>query len=200
MFLQNMRDTSWIEYIAAATGIISVWFARNRSILVYPAGIVSVLLYVYLMFDIGFYANSLINFIYFLMSVYGWYNWNKSKDEQGGFVPSKIRKKDWKYFVAVFAVLFVVLYQLLKLTTINPYFFWDAFTTSIFILAMWLMATKKTENWLFWIIGDIICIPVFFIQGMVLTGFQYLVFLFIAISGYISWRKIMVKPEICSNV
>lgn len=197
VFLQNLRDTSWIEYIAAATGLLSTWFARNKNILVYPVGIISVLLYVYLMFGIGFYANSLINFIYFIMSVYGWYYWNKSKNDKEGFMPESILRKYLKYYFIAFAGLFAFIYILLKLANANPYFFWDAFTTSVFIIAMWMLATKKTENWLVWIIGDLVCVPLFFIQGMVLTSFQYFIFLFIAISGYFSWKKLMTTKETC---
>jgi len=69
----------------------------------------------------------------------------------------------------------------------------DTFTTAIFFVGMWLMARKKIENWIYWIIGDIISVPLYFHKGLTLTSFQYLLFTIIAVYGYIAWKKSLHK-------
>ncbi|MDD2323544.1 MAG: nicotinamide riboside transporter PnuC, partial [Bacteroidales bacterium] len=65
----------------------------------------------------------------------------------------------------------------------------DSFTTAMFLIAMILMARKKVENWVYWIIGDVVSIPLYLVKGLVFTGFQYLVFLIIAFMGYVAWKR-----------
>jgi nicotinamide mononucleotide transporter len=90
--------------------------------------------------------------------------------------------------IAVFVFYFILRYLLINFTDSTvPNI--DAVTTAIFIVGMWLMALKKIENWIYWIVGDIITIPMFFYKGLVLTSFQYTVFLILAVLGYLEWRK-----------
>ena len=70
----------------------------------------------------------------------------------------------------------------------------DNLTTAIFFVGMWLMAKRKIENWIFWIIGDVISVPLYYYKGLTFTSLQYLIFTFIAIAGYYSWKKILNKP------
>lgn len=67
--------------------------------------------------------------------------------------------------------------------------FLDTFTTGIFFAGMWLMANKKLENWLFWIAGDVVSIPLYFVKGYGFTGIQYAIFLILAFQGYYLWKK-----------
>src|SRR5512145_641859 len=75
-FYQNLLATSWLEAVAVITGLMSVWYARKENILVYPVGIISVLIYVYLCFKVKLYADMGINAFYFVMSIYGWVKWS----------------------------------------------------------------------------------------------------------------------------
>lgn len=189
IFLQNLLNTSLLEIVAVTFGMASVWFAKKENILVYPTGIVSVLIYVYICFFAKLYADMGINFFYFLMSVYGWYMWTR-KDLQRKVL--EITRSNWleHFFNMVAGVLmFFILSYVLKKYTDSDVPYWDSLTTAIFIVAMWLMARKKIDNWTAWIAGNIISIPLYFYKGLVFTSFQYIVFLILAILGYIEWDK-----------
>jgi nicotinamide mononucleotide transporter len=195
-FYQNLSDTGFWEYVAAITGIGSVWYARKESILVYPVGIISVLIYVYICFNAKLYADSGINFFYFIMSVYGWYHWTH---KNGKIVSREITantKKEQALGIILTIFSFIAIYSLIWVFKHDdvPYMssyvpICDSLTAAIFIIGMWLMALKRLENWVYWIIGDLIAIPLYFAKGLVFTSFQYLVLLIVAIIGYLEWKK-----------
>lgn len=191
----NILDTSWYEIIAVVFGILSVWFARKEHIGVYPTGIINVLIYVYLCFHAGLYADMGINAFYFVMSVYGWYNWSR-RDESLHHLPiSSLAKFGWLFCFFLIAAVFGILYFFLKKYTDSTVPMFDSFTTALFIAGMWLMAIKKIENWILWIVGDALVIPLFAMKGLVFTSVQYIVFLVLAILGYIEWRKRMINRQ-----
>jgi nicotinamide mononucleotide transporter len=204
LFWQNLQATTWLEVIAVIFGLLSVWYARKANILVYPTGIISVLIYVYILIEPQLYADMGINFFYFLMSVYGWYMWTR-KGPKKKVIPIRWNSKTQQFMgiIAVIVFYFLILGMLWFFNKndqdyLNTYVFFseiklmyvDSFTTSIFLVGMLLMALKRIENWIYWIIGDIISVPLYFEKGMVFTSFQYFVFLAIAIAGLISWIKI----------
>jgi len=185
----NIIDTSWLEVIAVIFGILSVWFARKENIWVYPTGIINVLIYVYLCFYAGLYADMAINAFYFVMSVFGWYNWSRRVDSTHHVPISSLSLVQWVFYVILIAVAYGIIYYVLLHYTDSTVPRFDSFTTALFIAAMWLMAIKKIENWLLWILGDVLVIPMFAIKGLAFTSVQYIVFLVLAIMGYIEWRK-----------
>jgi nicotinamide mononucleotide transporter len=189
LFYRNLVESTFIEAIAVIFGLLSVWYAKKENLLVYPTGIVSVLIYVYICFFAGLYADMGINFFYFLMSVFGWYKWTR-KDKTDHHIPIS-RCSLLMHFSGIFATVFffLILRYLLINHTDSTVPNVDAATTAVFIVGMWLMALKKIENWIYWIIGDIISIPLYFSKGLVLTSFQYTVFLILAILGYLEWRN-----------
>ncbi len=204
IFLQNVMETTWLEIIAVIFGLLSVWYAKKANILVYPTGIVSVLIYVYILIEPKLYADLGINFFYFLMSVYGWYMWTR-KGPQKKVIPIRWNTKNQQLLgiAAVFVFYFVILGMLWFFNRndqnyLDTYVYFeglklmyvDSFTTSIFLVGMLFMALKRIENWIYWIIGDIISVPLYFEKGLVFTSFQYFVFLGIAIAGLLSWMKI----------
>lgn len=192
----NILDTSLLEVVAVIFGILSVWFARKENIWVYPTGIVNVLVYVYLCFFAGLYADMAINAFYFVMSVFGWYNWSR-RDESLQHVPiSTLSMKQWLFYILLIAVAFGIIYYVLLNFTDSTVPLFDSFTTSLFIAGMWLMAIKKIENWLLWILGDVLVIPMFAIKGLAFTSVQYIVFLILAVMGYIEWSKRIKSKEI----
>jgi nicotinamide mononucleotide transporter len=185
----NILDTTWLEALAVIFGILSVWFARKENIWVYPTGIINVLIYVYLCYFAGLYADMAINAFYFVMSVFGWYNWSRRTQTNDHVPISGLNPMQWAFYIALIAVAFGVIYFVLSNYTDSTVPNFDSFTTALFIAAMWLMAIKKIENWLLWILGDILVIPMFAIKGLAFTSVQYIVFLVLAIMGYIEWRK-----------
>ncbi|HPG34323.1 MAG TPA: nicotinamide riboside transporter PnuC [Lentimicrobium sp.] len=201
-FLSNLSDTTWLEALAVILGIASVWYARREHILVYPTGIVSVLVYVYICFNTRLYADAGINLFYFFMSVYGWYNWTKV-DTTNEILKISANTLIQQWFGVVFT--FISYWSILGLIWLfnrndtvymHSWVPWiDSFTTAVFLNAMLLMARKKIENWTYWIIGNVVSIPMYFIKGLVFTSFQYVVFLVLAIMGLMEWRKRLLEQK-----
>lgn len=194
-----------LEIIGVIFGFLSVWYARKGNIWVYPTGIISTMLFVYLLWHYVLWGDMLINVYYTIMSIYGWVLW--ARNAQDNIITiSRTTLADWKTaaLLGAFSFLFVIGVYYLKPFIKNdfsmqgvtlgfhnflPTEYVDVFTTAIFLVGMWLMAKRKIENWLFWIVGDLISIPLYYIKGMVFTSFQYLLFTIIAIMGYLEWRR-----------
>ncbi|MDG1901742.1 MAG: nicotinamide riboside transporter PnuC [Bacteroidales bacterium] len=220
-FLEPYRTASVLnivlELIAALFGVVSVFFAKKENILVFPTGIISTGIYVYMLAQWSLYGDLIINIYYTLMSIYGWYMWSKVIDLNDKHIPitrtnllDKVKAFGIFVFTSIFVIIVYRFYDIMPnelsfsesiiysygnlisgdindIRKVTP--FLDTFTTGIFFSAMWLMANKKLENWTLWIIGNIVSIPLYFVKGYGFTGVQYLIFLLLAILGYIEWRK-----------
>ncbi len=182
-------QTSLLELIAVAFGLLYIWYMMKESTWAYPLGIVNVLIYVYICFDTRLYAYAGINFFYFIMSVYGWYNWTRhgSDNERLKITRTTLKEKAWCGLAGI--LFFSIFFFLLSHFTDSPVPGWDAFTTSIYIIGMWLLARKKIENWLLWIAGDIISVGLFAYEKLYFSSFQFLVFTIMAILGYLAWKR-----------
>ena len=190
-----------MEWIAVITGILSVWYSMKENILVYPTGIVSVLIYVYIAFNYRLYADMGVNFYYFVMSVYGWYHWTNTNDEAKDQIPvTRNSAKEWMWTLALMVASFGILVFVLFNFTDSDVPVWDATTTSFAITGMWLMARKKIENWYAWILTDLISIPLYFYKGLVLTSVQFTVFTVLATAGYFAWKKSLDQSRSITSV
>ncbi len=196
VFYANIMATTWLELVAVAFGILSVWFARQANLLVYPTGIISTVIYIYICFNIQLYADMGINLFYASMSIYGWYVWTR-KDEHQRHLPIRWNtKKEQAVGLALIPVLYLIIFALLYIFKqddpeyMNSYIpYVDSFTTSIFLIGMWYMARKRIENWIYWIAGNIISVPLYFVKGLVFTSFQFSIFLVLAVMGLLQWIK-----------
>jgi|TARA_B110000444_G_C18782823_1_gene568346 nicotinamide mononucleotide transporter len=180
-----------LEITATIFGFLSVWFSKKNSVLVYPTGIISSVIYIYLLFYWGLIGDMLIYVYFFSMSFYGWYFWTRSKNGITINVISRTNKNENKISIIlfIFSIVFVfMIYNIFNMWN-NIIAYVDTFTTAIFFVGMWLMAKRKIENWLFWILGDIISIPLYLYKGLAITSFQYFIFTFIALAGYFAWKK-----------
>ena len=191
-----------LEITGVLFGLLSVWYAKKNNIWVYPTGMISTSIFVYLLFKWALLGDMIINAYYFIMSAYGWYYWSKREEQVVVHPITSTTKKEFKTALLLFVVslLFVIcIYQVFdKWKDWTAYV--DTLTTAIFFVGMGLMARRKIEHWLFWILGDIISIPLYFYKGLTLTSLQYVIFTLIAIYGYRSWKKILDKtPPISSG-
>ena len=195
-FIDSYRTYSTLDILlegaAVITGLLSVWFAKQDKVWVYPSGMVSTAIYVYLLLKAGLLGDFLINAYYFAMSIYGWMFWTQQKEVVTVHQIDKVSssEKKWSFFLFVLSLLFVgELY-----TILGRWASWtapiDTFTTALFFVGMWLMARRKIAHWIYWIVGDLISIPLYLYKGLALTSFQYLIFTLIAIFGYIQWKKV----------
>lgn len=185
-----------LEIIAVIFGFLSVWYSKNNKIWVYPTGMISTSIFVYLLLKWSLLGDMMINVYYFIMSIYGWYIWTRKVDASHNTPITSITKKEQLISIALFFATLIFVFIVYK--SFDKWTGWvayvDTVTTAIFFVGMWLMARKKLENWIFWIIGDIISIPLYFYKGFTFTSFQYLIFTVIAIYGYIEWKKLLNKP------
>lgn len=193
-FLEPYRTASTVnivlEVFAVIFGITSVWYAKKESILVYPTGIISTVLYVYICYQYTLYGDLIVNVYYTTLSIYGWYMW--AKLVKGNRIEITVsNRSDWLKALGIFVstALFVVVVYLYfnRFDRITDYF--DTFTTGVFFAAMWLMANKKMEHWILWIAGNIISIPLYVIKGLGFSGIQFTIFLVLAYLGYKEWKK-----------
>ena len=184
-----------LEITGVVFGLLSVWLAKKNHIGVFPTGMISTSIYVYLLLKWGLVGDMLINAYYFGMSVYGWVIWTQVNDQQQTTPISRINKQEWRYLLLLLvgSLVFVYgVYQWFGLWNSSTAVI-DTLTTAIFFSGMWLMALRKIENWIFWIVGDIISVPLYLFKGFSFTSLQYLIFTFIAIYGYLEWKKILDK-------
>ncbi len=191
--LEGLRATTWLEYIAVFFGIASVIFSRLENIWVYPTGIVNTTVYIYLSIVAGLYAEAGVNFYYTVMSIVGWVLWAQKKEGEKVLHITWSSKREWLISLAFFASCWLVLWWVLRSYTNSTVPLADGFASAAAYTGMWLMARKKLENWLWWIVTNIASIPLYFIKGFVFTSFQYLVFLVLAVMGYVEWRRKAVK-------
>lgn len=194
-FIEGMKETTPLEYIAVFFGIASVIFSRLENILVYPVGMINTAIYIYLYITHDLYADASVNFYYTVMSIIGWRMWARKKEGTTTLIITKSNLKDWTTAFIFFGVCFCLLFLVLKKFTNSTVPIADAFTSAAAFTGMWLMNKKKLENWIWWIITNLASIPLNFYKHLVFTSFQYLVFLILAIMGYISWKKKIVDAH-----
>lgn len=180
-----------LEIVAVIFGFLSVWFSKQNNVLVFPTGMISTSIFVYLLFKWELLGDMMINGYYFIMSIYGWYIWTRKVDEKQVTQITRMSSAEKKISTVIFMATLLFIYFVYlyfdKWTGFVAYI--DTVTTAIFFVGMWLMARKKLENWIFWIIGDLISILLYFYKGFTFTSFQYLGFTVIAIMGYLAWKK-----------
>ena len=184
-----------LECLAFGFGIISVIYAKREDILVYPTGITCTLITMYFMFNERLIGHMMVNLFYTLMSIYGWWNWSRKENDVvtvkiSTFVLKDLPKASLIFFFIIFISYFLHEYFNTDLGTFASV---DIFTSGIFVTAMWLMANKKLENWVLWIIGNVITIPLYFGSDKIILSVQYIIFTILAIQGYIQWKKSLSK-------
>lgn len=189
-FIDQLLQTSAMEFIAVIAGIASVWFSKQEKILVYPFGIISVTLYIFITYQSKLYADTGINAYYLFMSIFGWWNWKNTKDLAASQIPIT-RSSKGGHIVNIATFLFATgfIYIMLIKFTDSDVPLIDSITTGLAITGMYLMALKKIEHWLFWIACDLISIPLYIYKDLPFTSFQFLVFTYIAVMGWISWNN-----------
>jgi nicotinamide mononucleotide transporter len=196
-FLNAYKEASTtqivLEFIAFLLGIMSVWYARKVSILVYPTGLIATIITCYLLYVAGYLGDMIVNAYFSVMSIYGWYQWahKTTNDEIKPISRTNLTQKI--IGIALFFITIFVVFAVYKACDyeIKPDNYIDMLASGIFFTGMWYMAIKKIENWTLWIIGDIIVIPLYAYRGLGMLALQYLIFTILAVSAYLEWKKIL---------
>ena len=184
-----------LEAIVFVTGILSVWYAKKESILVYPTGLIATIISVYLLFRDELIGDMMMNFYFSIMSIYGWWNWARVKDNEKVVQISRTNNQEKIIGVGLFLLTILVTFLVYKSfgVEIETSNYIDIFTSGMFFTAMWYMAKKKLENWTLWIIADIITVPLYASRGYGMLSLQYLIFTILAIQAYLQWKKSLDK-------
>lgn len=200
-FLNTYQNTPTsfivLEAIAFVFGIASVWYAKKENILVYPTGLIATIITVYLLYKAEYFGDMMMNFYYSIMSVYGWWNWSRKKNDKAVVPISRTTFKEKIIGILLVILTMVVTYGVYNYfgTEIKTENYIDIFTSGIFFTAMWYMANKKLENWTLWIFADLITVPLYAYRGLGMLSLQYLIFTILAIQGYIAWKKSLDKTQ-----
>jgi nicotinamide mononucleotide transporter len=188
-----MQHTTWFEYIAVFAGIASVWYSRKEDILVYPVGLISTVIYIFLSMKGHLYGEASVNVYYTIMSIYGWVLWARKNDAHEPVLHISFSSlKQWVQQVGFFGIFYIVIYACL--TWLKKEFApeaipWaDAFASATAYTGMWLMAKKKVESWYWWIATNIASVPLYFVKQYVFTSVFYVVLLIMAVWGLVVWH------------
>ncbi len=193
-FIAGLKSTSLLEFIAVVAGIVSVWFSKKENILVYPVGLVNTVIYSYISIKFHLLGEASVNVYYTVMSLYGWYLWSrKDMGSKPVVVITNSSLRQWGFHLLFFAMCYAAIYA--ALVYAQKAFFpgaipWaDAFASATAFTGMWLMAKKKVESWIWWILTNIASIPLYFVKGLVFTSVYYFVLLVLAFAGLSAWRQ-----------
>lgn len=195
-FLGPYRDRELSLIILEGTafffGIASVVYAKREDIMVYPTGLVATAITVYIFFVDRLLGDMMLNFYFSIMSIYGWWNWARRKEDRAPVVQiTRTNARERWVGLGLFLLTIGVTYGVYRIfgTEIQTSNYVDILTSGIFFTAMWYMANKKLENWTLWIIGDIITVPLYAYRGWGMFSLQYLIFTVLAVQGYLAWKK-----------
>lgn len=193
-FVDGMKQTGWMEYIAVFAGIASVWYSRKENILVYPVGLVNTVFYIYLSIKGQLPGEASVNLYYTIMSIYGWLLWSKKDNTQHTVVNIAFSDKRWwawqfLFFTSFYLVIYFSLTYLKQSFAPGAIPWADAFASATAFTGMWLMTKKKVESWYWWLATNIASIPLYFVKHYVFTSVYYAVLFCMAIFGLLEWIK-----------
>lgn len=199
LFVEQIKATSYLEWFAVGFGVTEVLLAKRNNILLYPAGIIGILLGIYLKLNAKLYAETLLSMYYLVMSFYGWIIWSKRKVKNQVLPVSWMTKQEYKIAFAIAIGGYFVLYYALVNFTNSDVPVLDAFVSSTAWAGMWLLARRKIENWIFLNVSNIVAIPLLWHKDLVLFSLLTLFLFIVAIFGYIDWKKIYQKQLTVSS-
>ncbi|MGX5818207.1 nicotinamide riboside transporter PnuC [Chitinophaga lutea] len=190
--LEGFRQMSGWEIVAVLFGVISVLCSRQNSIWVYPTGLVSTGIFVWLFIQptMKLYAEAGLNVYYFVMSAYGWYHWARKKNEDAPVEILPVNRRELNIALAIAAGGWGVIYLVLRHFSDSDVPILDAFVSATAWAGMWLLARRKIENWIFLNISNLVSIPLLFYKKAPLIALLTIFLFIVAVNGYLHWRKL----------
>lgn len=194
LLVQQIRQTSLLEWTAVVFGVSQVLLARKNNIWLYPTGIISVLCSSILFFQSKLYAETLLQGYYLLMSIYGWANWRNQSTSGASKITRISRKENWITW-GIAALGWGLLYVVLRNFTDSDVPILDAFVSSTAWAGMWLLAKRKLENWIWLNVSNLVAIPLLLYKELYLFSILTLILFVVAIFGYLDWKKTLDKAD-----
>ena len=177
------------EIVGVVTGILGVWLTTRQKIWCWPIGLVSVVAFIVVFFQAKLYAAAALQLIYVGLICYGWYAWLHGGEGHGTLRVSRVPPRVMAVLAAAGGVTWLVLAAFLSRRTDEALPYLDAFTMSFSLVAQWMQARKYLENWLVWVVVDLIYIGMALRQGLTPTAGLYLVYVGLALVGLRDWRR-----------
>ncbi|MCJ0742416.1 nicotinamide riboside transporter PnuC [Pedobacter montanisoli] len=190
LFKEQVLATSFLEWFAVIFGVAEVLLARKNNILLYPAGIISVVLSMYLLVHTMLYAEALLNLYYLVMSIYGWAVWQRNNQEGKTLAVSWTNRSEMLRACSIVVGGYILLYTILVKFTKSDVPAFDAFVSSAAWAGMWLLARRKIENWVFLNVSNIVAIPLLIHKGLLMMALLTAFLFVVAIFGFIDWKRI----------
>ncbi len=188
--LRYIQAINGIEFAGLVFGLLAVYWLIKENILTWPAGIIYCLVTLFVFWNAKLYQDFVLTLFFFIMNIYGWFSWSNQKDDKHSLAISTTSKTTWSILILI-AVLYSISTGLLfKNFTDASLPFADATTTGISFIAMWMTARKKIENWWLWFLVNILSTIIYAIKGIHFYVLLYFVYIFLAILGYMNWRKL----------
>ena len=188
LLIQQIRQTSVLEWTAVVFGVSQVLLARKNKIWLYPTGIISVVCSSILFFQSKLYAETLLQGYYLLMSIYGWANWSNGSASGASQITRSKQQEKWITWGIAFLG-WGLLYAVLSKFTDSDVPILDAFVSSTAWAGMWLLAKRKLENWIWLNVSNLVAIPLLLYKQLYLFSILTLILFVVAIFGYLDWKK-----------
>lgn len=187
-----------IEIIGAVIGLLYLYLEYNANKWLWPIGVLMPIFYIYIFFQSKFYADMGVNVYYLLASIYGWIHWNKYKNNDNDKENLSITHTPHRYIIPLSIIgvlLFAIISFILIRFTDSPVPYGDSLTTALSILGMWLLAQKYVEQWLFWLVVNIVSCGLYVWKGLYPTSILFAIYSVISVFGYFKWKKMMEKKD-----
>lgn len=186
-----------LEITGLIAGLLCVWLLIKQNIYTWPIGIFYVMVSLIIFWESKLYADLLLHFLYLFMNIYGWYYWVYARNrDKGDLLVTISNSIEMVFWVAISLLGTFIMGYLFHVNTDASLPFLDSATTVFSFTGMWLTARKKLENWYFWLFVDTLAAGIYFYKGIYFYSLLYLVYMAMAVMGYLSWKKSMLQARI----
>lgn len=189
------HGSSYAELFGFITGALNVWLVTRENIWSWPLGIINAVFYVVVFAKSGLYSDTGLQVVYFTLSCYGWWHWLRGGPQHEAVVVTRTPRHLWLVLAALGVTTWVLLFSITSRIPGSALPKMDAALVATSLIAQWMMTRKLLENWVLWILVDVVYVPVFVIKGLRLTAVLYAIFLGLAILGYVQWRRSAQRGE-----
>jgi nicotinamide mononucleotide transporter len=185
-----------LEFWGFVTGAACVWLAVKEHVWNWPIGIVNNVLYLLVFFHSKLYADSLLQIFFIAVGIYGWWAWLYGGTRHTELQAGRTTKQQAAIYLVALIASTAGIYFLLSRYTDSNVPFWDGITTALSLVAQYMLGRKLLENWLVWILADIIYIAVYSYKHLYLTSVLYLVFMIMCVAGWKRWKQTLAPGEL----
>lgn len=178
-----------IEVPAVLAAFLNIYLAARASMWNWLFGIFAVILYGFIFYQTRLYGDMTLQAVYLFFQFYGWYEWKRGGPHATLLSITRMPKKQYYILGAILCVLYIVFYFILSRYTNSTTPYVDAFTTALALIAQWMMCKKWLENWILWIVMDVISLYMYAYKHLYLTTVLYAIFIILCVMGYREWKR-----------